>query len=268
MVIITRDGVALHTVVEGDGPAVVLLHGHTLDLRVWDDVAARLVAEGTRVIRYDQRGHGRSSSPPSGYRFGDHAADLAAVQDACGASPAHLVGLSKGGGIVLELALREPERARSLTLVGPMVPDVRLSEPMVDSFRALARAIRADGPAAVSGDVWTAHPLLAPAAARPGARERLEAMLRSYPAGEYLATARDEPDRAWTVPERLGELAAPTLVVRGDGEVDDFRAMAELVAARVPGSRLEVIPGSGHLVPLEQPAALSEALLGFLASIA
>ena len=267
-VILTRNGVALNAVVEGEGEAVVLLHGHTLDLRVWDDVAARLVAEGYRVVRYDQRGHGRSASPPSEYRYGDHAADLAAVQDACSASPAHLVGLSKGGGIVLELALRAPERVRSLTLVGPLVPDVRLSEPMVDSFRALARAIRSGGPAAAAGAVWMAHPLLAPAAERPGVRGLLEAMLGSYPAGEYLAASRDEPDRTWTVPERLGEITAPTLVVRGDGEVDDFRAMADLVSSGVPGARMEIVPHSGHLVPLEEPEALSAVLLEFLRAAA
>ena len=262
--IVTRGDVAINVVAEGDGEPVVLLHGHTLDLRVWDHVSRPLVTAGFRVVRYDQRGSGRSTSPPAEYRFGDHAGDLAAVIRACDAAPAQVVGLSKGCGIALELALRQPSLVRSLTLVGPLVPDVRLSDGLIDSFRALARAIRSGGPTAVLGEVWMSHPLLATAAAQPEARQRLETMLGSYPAGEYLASHRDEPDRDWTIPDRLKEIAVPTLVVRGSEEVPDFRSMAELIASRVPGAALEVIGGSGHLVPLEQPAALSALLLDFL----
>ncbi len=263
--ILDRDGVALHVVAEGEGEPVVLLHGHTLDLRVWDEIVPALVAAGLRAIRYDQRGHGRSASPPSGYGWGDHAADLAAVIARVAGGPAHVVGLSKGGGIALELALRRPELVRTLALIGPLVPDAPLSAELLASFKALARAIRSDGPSAATGEVWLSHPLIASAAARPGARERLEAMVRTFPAGEYLATGRDAPDRDWKVIDRLGEIAAPTLVVRGEREVPDFVAMADLVVAGLAGARLEVVADSGHLVPLERPEATAEALAGFLA---
>jgi 3-oxoadipate enol-lactonase len=265
-VILDRDGVALHVVAEGEGAPVVLLHGHTLDLRVWDEIAPALVAAGLRAIRYDQRGHGRSASPPAGYRWGDHAADLAEVIARVAGGPSHLVGLSKGGGIALELALRRPELVRSLALIGPLVPDAPLSEALFASFKAFAKAIRAEGPRAAVGEVWLSHPLIASAAARPGARERLEAMLRTFPAGEYLAVQRDPPDREWTLTDRLGEIAVPTLVVRGEHEVPDFVAMADLVVSGVRGARLDVVPGSGHLVPLEQPARTAAALVGFLAA--
>jgi 3-oxoadipate enol-lactonase len=263
--IIKRDGVALYAVVEGDGEPVVLLHGHTLDLRVWDEVVPELVAAGLRAIRYDQRGHGRSASPPSGYRWGDHAADLAEVIGRVAGGPAHLVGLSKGGGIALELAVRRPELVRSLTVIGPLVPDAPLPADMVASFKAVARAIRADGPAAVTGEVWLAHPLIASAAARPGARERLEAMLRTFPAGEYLATARDVPDREWQLTDRLAEITAPTLVVRGEHEVSSFVSVAQLLETVIPNARLITVSDSGHLVPLEQPSATAAVLTRFIA---
>ncbi len=262
--IIERDGVALNVVAEGDGDPLVLLHGHTLDLRVWDDVAPALVRSGFRVVRYDQRGHGRSASPPCGYRWGDHAADLGEVIRRCAAPRAHLVGLSKGGGIALECALRRPELVRSLALVGPLVPDRVLSDAMIASFREVARAVRGSGAAAAMRAAWLSHPLIASAAGRPGARERLEAMVLTFPAGEYLATSRDAPDREWSVTDRLGEIAAPALVVRGDREVEEFAAMAEALAREMPCARLVVIPDSGHLVPLEQPAALAATLTAFL----
>jgi pimeloyl-ACP methyl ester carboxylesterase len=264
-VIVDREGVALHVEVAGAGETVVLLHGHTLDLRVWDDLVPALVRDGWRAIRYDQRGHGRSASPPVGYRWGDHAADLAAVLDATGAAPAHLVGLSKGGGIALELALRRPELVRSLALVAPLVPDHALSEELRASFRELARRIRADGVQPALRQVWLTHPLLASAHATPGARERLEAMALTFPAGEYLAATRDAPDRDWRLVDRLGEIAVPALVVVGERDVADFRAMAQTLATALPDVRLEVVGDCGHLVPLERPDETARLVLSFLA---
>jgi 3-oxoadipate enol-lactonase len=262
--ILEREGVAINVKVEGQGTPVVLLHGHTLDLRVWDEIVPPLVEAGYRAIRYDQRGHGRSGSPPSGYRWGDHAADLAAVIDGLGATPTHVVGLSKGGGIALELALRNPELVRSLALVAPLVPDFALSDGLMESFRALARAIRTQGVQPALCELWLSHPLIAPAAAIPGAREHLEAMLNAFPAGEYLAAKRDTPDRTWKLTDRLGEIERPTLVVSGERDIPDFVAMAALLAEKVPGSVFEIVPDCGHLVPLEQPQETRGTLLRFL----
>jgi pimeloyl-ACP methyl ester carboxylesterase len=262
--IVERDGVALHVVTEGEGDPVVLLHGHSLDLRVFDDLAPALARASYRAIRYDQRGHGRSASPPSGYRFGDHAADLEAVLAATGCAWAHVIGLSKGGGIAVEHALRVPEHVRSLTLIGPLLPDFPLSAELLGSFRELARRIRGEGVQAAVRGFWLGHPLMRSAAERPGMRERVEAMTLTFPAGEYFASARDEADRDWKVIDRLGEIAAPTLVVSGDGDVPDFIAMAALVSERVPASVLEIVPDCGHLVPLERPRQLEELVLTFL----
>ncbi|MEW6338479.1 MAG: alpha/beta fold hydrolase [Acidobacteriota bacterium] len=260
--ILERDGVALHVVEEGNGQPVVLLHGHSLDLRVWDDVAPSLAGEGFQVIRYDQRGHGRSSSPPAGYRWGDHAADLLGVIAAAGVRPAHVVGLSKGGGIALEATVRDSGAVRSLALVGPLVPDFPLSAELVASFRDVARAIREGGVQGALGR-WLGHPLLASAHAMPGARERLEAMVRAFPAGEYFAQ-RDEPDREWLVTSRLGEIVAPTLIVSGARDVPDFAAMAALLSEHVSGAALEIVEECGHLVPLERPGQLAAMLVDHL----
>jgi 3-oxoadipate enol-lactonase len=262
-----RDGVALNVLDEGRGEPIVLLHGHTLDLSVWDDLAGELVRTGYRAIRYDQRGHGLSASPACGYRLGDHATDLAALLDHLGATPAHVVGLSKGGAIALEQTLRGPAAVRSLILVAPLVPDFPLSAELTDSFRALARAVRSDGVSAAVRAHWLSHPLIASAYALPHQRSRVEAMILGFPAGEYLASTRDAPDRDWTVVERLGEIAVPALVVSGERDVPDFVAMASLVADRVPGCVLEVVPKCGHLVPLERPEALSATVREFLASL-
>jgi pimeloyl-ACP methyl ester carboxylesterase len=188
------------------------------------------------------------------------------VIETLGARPAHIVGLSKGGGIALELAVRRPEFARSLVLIGPLVPDFPLSPGLTGQFRALAAGIRGRGTQDALRSLWMSHPLIAPAAATPGVRERLEAMFGTFPAGEYFASRRDPPDRDWTLIERLAAIAAPILVLRGERDIPEFAAMAAFLAERVPGAALEVVPSCGHLVPLEEPAETSRAVLRFLRS--
>jgi len=259
--------VRLWVQVAGQGQPVVFLHGHSLDLTVFDAVVPPLLAAGFCSVRYDQRGHGRSSSPPQGYRWQDHAHDLFGVVEKLQLGPVHLVGLSKGGGIALEAALRWPQLVRSLVLVGPLLPDYPLSPEFLSFFRAFARAIREKGVEEAVRSLWLPHPLLSSAWQKPQCGPQLEAMVCRFPAGEYLASFRDDPQRPWQVPEKLGSIAAPTLVVRGEGEMEEFCAMAQLVASRVPGARLAVVPNSGHLVPLEQPQAFARLLLEFLQSL-
>ncbi len=257
-------GVRLRVLVEGQGEPVVLLHGHSLDLSVFDDVAPALVEAGLRVIRYDQRGHGGSSSPPAGYRWGDHAGDLCAVLEHWNAAPAHVVGLSKGGGIALEAALRYPHAVRSLVLVGPLVPDYPLPSEFWAFFKRFAQAIRERGVRQAVQELWLPHPLLRSAWENPRCREKLQAMVLQFPAGEYLATEKDPPDRHWKLTERLSDVTCPVHVIRGEHDVPQFCEMAEKLAAMLPNARLTVVPHCGHLVPLEQPSSFRDLLLPWL----
>lgn len=260
-------GIRLRVLVESQGEPVVLLHGHSLDLTVFDDLVPALADAGFRVIRYDQRGHGRSSSPPGGYRWGDHATDLRVVLEKLNAVPAHVVGLSKGGGIALEAALRFYNLVRSLVLVGPLVPDYPLPSEFWAFFKRFSQAIREKGVRQAVQELWLPHPLLRFAWENPRCREKLEAIVFGFPAGEYLATSKDAPDRQWKLTERLHELSCPVLVVRGEHDIPEFCQMADFLLAHTPQAQSLVVAGSGHLVPLEQPEALLSGLLPFLAQV-
>ena len=259
---VTRDNVTLYYEDEGSGEPALLIHGHTLDRRIWEPVMPGLREAGIRVLRPDLRGHGRSTRPDSGYHWIDHAADMAAVLDDAGVDSARVVGFSIGGAIALEMALTMAGRVDSLLLMSPVMPD-RIFEPaFMENLKQVARVARADGIAAAMAGPWSESPLLGFSFTKPGVREAAERITRDFPGAEYLATERDLVKRSWAVPDRLAEIDLPTLVLSGDHDMPGFRAWAEEAASAIPGARLDVLEGCGHLLPLEAPNRVAREIVG------
>jgi len=258
---IQRDEVRLVYRDEGEGEAVLLIHGHTLDHRVWNEMSPELVGEGLRVIRPDLRGHGGSARPESGYHLSDHAADMEALLDAVGVRTAAIVGFSLGGGIALELALERPGRVGALVLVAPVMPDRPFEPAFMDNLKQVARSARGEGIEAAMLGPWLQSPLLAASLERPGVREQVTEMVRDFPGAEYLAARRDAVARDWTVPDRLGELRCPAHVVVGARELPGFTAFADEAWNGIPGAAKTVVDDAGHLLPLEAPEALVEVIV-------
>jgi pimeloyl-ACP methyl ester carboxylesterase len=241
---------------EGQGKPILLIHGHTLDQRIWDQMAPDLVSSERRVIRPDLRGHGRSSRPPMGYHWSHHAADMVAVLDTAGVDRVTIVGFSLGGGIALEMALTTPDRVTGLVLTAPVMPDRPFEQEFMDNLRAVAKAARSQGIAAAMTGPWLTSPLFTESFSQPGVRERVAEIVRDFPGAEYLASERDQVKRDWTVPERLSEIQVPTLVVTGERDLPGFAAFADEAADKIPGARKVVVPARGHLLPLEAPQQL------------
>ena len=250
---------------EGAGTAVLLIHGHTLDRRVWDPVVPRLLDAGLRVIRPDLRGHGKSTRPDFGYHFTHHAADMEAALDAAGLEQAVVVGYSVGGGVALEMAVTMRERLAALVLVSPVMPDRPFDPEFMDNLKAVARAIRADGVEAAMRGPWATSPLFEFSFTKPGVRERVAEITRDFPGAEYLATQRDDVKRSWKLPDRLSGIELPTRVVAGANEMPGFIAFAEEAAVGIPGATLELFENCGHLVPLEEPQRLAEIIVALSA---
>ena len=258
---VTREGVTIHYEDEGSGLPVVLIHGHTLDRRVWEPVMPGLLAGGLRVIRPDLRGHGLSSRPDFGYRVSDHVADILAVLDAAAVESAMVVGFSIGGAVALEMALTHADRVTGLVLMAPVMPDRPFDPEFMDNLKQVARAARTEGIAAAMAGPWAASPLLTASMTKAEVREAAENITRDFPGAEYLATQRDAVERSWKVPDRLSEIDQPTTVIVGALEMTGFRAFADEAVGGIPGATLEVIPGCGHLIPLEEPESTTEFIL-------
>ncbi len=249
---------------QGEGHPAVLLHGHTLDGRVFDGLASRMEAAGMRVIRPDLRGHGCSTRPPQGYHWSDHCGDVEAVLDAAEVECAAIVGFSLGGGVALEMALERPDRVGELVLMSPVMPDRPFEPDFMANLKSVATVARTEGIRAAMEGPWMQSPLFRFSLAKPGVLETLSEIVKDFPGAEYLAEARDRVERDWTVPERLGEITVPTLVLVGEREMPGFKAFAEEAAQGIPDARLESIPDAGHLLPLEAEDLVATAILKHL----
>lgn len=250
------DGGSLHYEVRGRGPAVVLLHGGATDRRLWD---RQFVAwsDRFRVIRYDERGFGRSTTTATPYDAHD---DLRALLDRLGVERAALVGLSLGGRIALDFAIAHPDRVSALVLVGPGISGFDWSKGTVD-FTAIGEAVAA-GDGALAAERWLETGYMIPALENP----------RSAPHARMLTL---ENTASWTRPRverelappaigRLGEVCAETLVVVGARDVPEIHSIVDRIAREVDGARTVVLDGAGHLPNLERPEAFEAAVLPFL----
>ena len=250
----------------GQGPPVVLIHGHAADLRLWDLQTPALVEAGYRVLRYDVRGHGRSTAPPTGYTWANYALDLRDLLECIAVPRAHVVGLSMGGGIALQLALDFPERVSSLVPVDSTLPGFDHSPEYGGAIEDLVAAVRVEGPRVAFERLWLTHPLFDGLRRFPERFELIRTTALAYAAADYLdETPYAPPERQ--AADRLAELRAPTLVMVGELDIPDFQIIAEVLAGNIAGARLQVIADSGHVPPLEQPQAFNQALLGFLGGV-
>lgn len=254
--VLERPGARLAYEVTGQGPAVVLIHGFGLDMRMWDPQAGPLAAR-FRVVRYDCRGFGASGpfDPAVPYT---HAGDLIALLDHLDIGDAVLIGLSFGGRVALQTALADPARVRGLGLLDAVLDGVPWDPESARALDEVARRVQAGGMLA-GREAWLAHPLFATARERPDLAGPLAAMVAGYPGQHWLG---QDPHRPTRPPINvLAGVAGPVLVAVGERDVPGFREMSAVLARRTPGATQHVVADAGHMINMEQPAAVNQLLI-------
>jgi 3-oxoadipate enol-lactonase len=252
-------GASLHCELDGEGSPLLLVHGFGLDGRMWEAQLADLSSDH-RLIRPDLRGYGRSGLL-DGTAY-SHASDLAALLTALGETRAHVLGLSMGGRIALNIALAHPGMVRSLTLVDTALDGFAWEPAWSARWEAIVRAAREEGVHAAK-ELWLAHPLFAAASRQPALATTLRAMTDTYPGRHWLTR---DPGRGSDPPAatRLGEVRVPALVVVGEEDLPDFHRIAALLEHGIAGARKVVIAGAGHLPNMERPAEFNRVVREFL----
>jgi len=266
---VNASGLSFHYVEWGapTQPPLLCLHGITQTAHSWDEVATDLAAD-YRVLCFDQRGHGDSDWAPGGdYTRQTQAADLDAITDALGLRQFILAGMSMGGINSITFTARHPEKVRALIIVD-VSPEIQVKG--VENIRSFIQA--PDELDTFEAFVERAHQFN-PRRSLENIRSRLSHNLKQLPSGKWTW----KYDKALRAGERSFQASAlqnlwddvrlircPTLIIKG-GESDILSAeSATKLQAAIPGSRLAIVPGAGHSVMGDNPAAFVGAVRPFL----
>ena len=252
------DGGSLYYETAGDGCPIVLVGGGSaMDSRQWDN-QFDFLQEDFKVIRVDPRGLGRSDPPTAPYSDHD---DLAAFLDSLDIEKAVVVGLSSGGGIVLEFALTHPERVSGVIAAAPFVPGYPFSEAMQKRVNVIAASFEAGAEAFIQTVLDDPH--FIPAPKNPAARERARTLI----AENFKSFGNDfSPNRPVEPPllERVEEIGAPTLLLVGELDHPDLHRRTRFLQGKIAGAKRVVLPDAGHTSNLENPEAFNRAAAEFL----
>jgi pimeloyl-ACP methyl ester carboxylesterase len=262
------NGVRLNYEVDGAGEPLVLVHGSWLDLFSWQPIVPHLAGD-FETIRYDRRGHGRSETTATQGSLREDAEDLAALIEALGAGPAHVVGNSFGGTVALTFAALRPDLLRTLAVHEPplfgLVRDDPVAAPVWDEVARRTAAIfeRFE----CGDDEGGARLFVDTIAFRPGTwdQEFRRGLRRMFV--RNAATFVDEyrsPDFFDLDGEALGQLDAPVLITTGSESGIYFHRMAENLERLIPTARRLELEGAGHVPHRDQP----ERYAGLLAELA
>jgi len=248
---------------EGRGTPVVLLHAFPLSRAMWERQIP-VLAQRVRVIAVDLRGHGESDSIDGTVTLGDFADDVIGLLDHLSIRTAVFAGLSMGGYTLFALYRRYPERVNGFVLADTRA-QADTPEGRTGRFDMI-RTAEAKGNEAIA-EIMLPR-LLTPESLsqNPPLVERVRSMITNNPIGTIIADLRAMADRPDSV-SLLPTISCPTLVIVGELDQGTPPSDARLMAERIPGARLDIIPKAGHLSNLEQPEAFNKALLSFLENL-
>ena len=264
------DSTSLYYETCGAGTPVLLLHGHSLDRRMWDEQFTAFARAGHQVVRLDFRGYGNSSLPVEGQQF-THMDDLVALMDTLHIGRAHLVGLSMGGFIGADMVAMHPERVRSATLVsgnlrkspGPSTP--MTAEEEIRREREI-ETLRMRGVERMKQE-WFESLMRSGGSQRERMREPLWQMIAEWSAWQPL----HKESRVIVGLDALAALRdhgsdVPTLLIEGRSEHNRFNPHPEFMNY-LTDCRHVIIDDCGHMLSMERPDEFNRIVLAFISGV-
>ncbi|MEU4830513.1 alpha/beta hydrolase [Streptosporangium sp. NPDC023615] len=248
----------LRVIESGTGPAVLWVHGYTMDSTLWRPLWELL--PGWRHLGVDLPGHGGSEPLRRGQTLPALALRLAAFAEAEGAH--RVVGLSFGSSVTLQMALEAPGVVRNLVLAAPTLGGAPPDPAARRRYLELMTLRRARGAPEQMAELWMDSPpdIFRGTEARPALRARLREVIGRHSWAELDTGAMAMLGMHRHPPEDLARVRARTTVIVGDSDMPAFTANAETLRRNVPGCEVRVIPDSAHLPLLERPEIASAAV--------
>lgn len=264
---VSANGLSFAYLDEGSGPPIVLVHGSISDYREWSNQMAPF-AQHYRVVAYSRRYHWPNLPPgkDADSSVERQADDLAAIIQAMGIAPAHIVGHSYGGAVALNLTLRHPELVRTLVLAEPAVSGVLRGTTENDAVSKESQAVRAEMKKTfASGDaeqiVRTYAARVAPGEFEKASPEVRQMLVANVPAFQLDFTSHRSPFTC----DDARRIAVPVLIVSGDRSPKGLQRIAEEAAHCMQAARLVKIPQATHWMQHDHAQAFNDAVLAFLA---
>lgn len=247
----------------GAGEPMLWITGFTISSAIFDPIVG-LYEDEFECIRYDHRGSGRSGAPPWPTSMPELAGDAVRLLDALGIESAHVYGLSMGGMVAQEMAIRFPDRVRGLVLGCSTPGGPRAIRPTLREWKVLLGGM-ADG-LREKDRPWLAGAVFSEEFRR-NEPERVRELLK------FFAAHRAPPHGAWShllssiyhdTVSRLHLIEAPTLVLHGECDAMAPIANARLIADRIPDAELRIVKGAGHAYALEDPEQSRDLFLDWI----
>ncbi len=256
------NGINVNYAIDGaEGPWLVFSNSFATDLTMWDE-QARALSSSFRVLRYDQRGHGKTEATPGRYKFDLLIADALALMDALGIARAYFAGLSMGGATALGIAQRHPDRIERAIVCDSGCASSPQSAAQWEERIVL---VQKDGMA----------PLVEPTVARwfppdvvaenPPYVDRVRAMIRSTPVAGFIGCAAALADHDFR--SGVARTKPPVLFIAGEKDAGGAVATAmKAMHMELAGSEYVELAGAGHISNLDDPDGFTQAVLAFLAA--
>jgi len=257
---VENEGARIYWDEQGSGEPLLLIMGLSYPSYMWHRTRP-LLAESYRTIAFDNRGIGQSDVPAGVYPIAVMASDAVAVLDAAGVERAHVIGTSMGGMIAQEFALQYPKRVRSLILgcTSPGGPHAAPTEPA--ALQALTRRGLSPEEAkeAIIPFIYHAN------TPRERIDEDMAIRMKWYPTLQGY-TGQLGGIFGWEAYSRIAQITAPTLVIHGEADGLIPVQNAHLIAERIPGAKLVLIPDASHIFETDQAGEANRAILEFLSA--
>ena len=241
----------------GRRPSVILVHGRSLDTRSWDRQFS-ILSKFFVTYRYDLRGHGLSD--PATGPIGLHD-ELLGFMDALGIEKAHLIGQSLGGNVVTEGAATHPNRLEKLILIDSGINGFQYPTPNVlQRIPTYLEIFKTQGGDAALG-AWVNDPLFSVTRQNPRSGSRVEEIVLNCPCSLFFNPQFEIRPPTFS---RLSEITAPTLLMVGELDHQEFQAATDALHHHIRDSVKVVIPGAGHMAHHDEPLEVTWKILEFL----
>jgi len=253
------NGTRLYYEVMGEGNNIVLIHAGKLDRRMWDDQFNQF-AKHYKVIRYDVRGYGKSEIPQKPY---SDVEDLYSLLNFLNVRKTCLIGSSMGGKIAIDFTLVHPEMVSALI---PVSSDLsgwnwNWSDEIVQKYQKILETARDEGESKAV-EMWLKFPL-SPVIEDPAIAAKVRKIVEEN-SHVFLLNPLIRRELKPPAMQRLSEIHVPTLITRGEKDIQNFIDIADTLEKNIVGAKKVIMPGCGHCVNLEKPKEFNRIVLDFL----